>query len=196
MLNFDEICRQLNSHNWVPQKERMGILIIDMQEYFRSMSLLILKNIKEVVAAAREIPIPIFFTQHGHVSNRDDDTGMLGEWWSDLIFQGTPEAQLLPELDVRSEDTIVAKDRYNAFYRTELEEQLKEKNIKDLIIAGVMTNLCCETTARDAFVRDFRVFFLADGTSTVSEDFQYATLKNLAYGFATILTCKTLLSGL
>lgn len=51
-----------------------------------------------------------------------------------------------------------------------------------------MTNLCCETTAKDAFVRDCRVFFLADGTSTVDEDFQLATLKNLAYGFATLMS--------
>jgi isochorismate hydrolase len=52
-----------------------------------------------------------------------------------------------------------------------------------------MTNLCCETTARDAFVRNFRVFFLVDGTSTVSEDFHISTLKNLGYGFATLLSC-------
>ena len=52
-----------------------------------------------------------------------------------------------------------------------------------------MTNLCCETSARDAFVRDFRVFFLVDGASTVNEDFHLATLMNLGYGFATLLSC-------
>jgi isochorismate hydrolase len=117
---------------------------------------------------------------------------MLGEWWADLIMEGSEEAQLLGELDVQPKDSIFAKDRYSAFYKTGLEKKLKEQQIKDLVIGGVMTNLCCETTARDAFVRDFRVFFLADGTATVSEDFHLATLKNLAYGFATILTCGQL----
>jgi isochorismate hydrolase len=51
-----------------------------------------------------------------------------------------------------------------------------------------MTNLCCETTARDAFVRDFRVFFLADGTATANHDLHLSSLKNLAFGFATITT--------
>ena len=92
------------------------------------------------------------------------------------------------------EDTIIKKDRYSAFYKTDLEETLRAKNIKDLVLGGVMTNLCCETTARDAFVRDFRVLFLADGTSTTTADFHLATLKNLSYGFATLMTCDQAVS--
>jgi isochorismate hydrolase len=53
-----------------------------------------------------------------------------------------------------------------------------------------MTNLCCETTARDAFVNDFRVFFLSDGTATVGQEMHEASLRNLEYGFATLLMCE------
>jgi isochorismate hydrolase len=59
-----------------------------------------------------------------------------------------------------------------------------------------MTNLCCETTAGDAFMRDYRVFFLIDGTATGKEDHQLATLKNLGFGFATLLTCEELIQYL
>jgi len=59
-------------------------------------------------------------------------------------------------------------------------------------VAGVMTNLCCETTAREAFVRGFRVFFSVDATATSSVDLHEATLKNLAYGFAYFLDCERL----
>jgi len=52
-----------------------------------------------------------------------------------------------------------------------------------------MTNLCCETTARDAFMRDYRVFFLIDGTATGRSELHLATLKNLGFGFAYLLTC-------
>jgi isochorismate hydrolase len=62
--------------------------------------------------------------------------------------------------------------------------------MKELIIGGVMTNLCCETTARDAFVHDYEVFFLKDGTATQNEEFQQATLLNLSFGFAQIVTCQ------
>jgi nicotinamidase-related amidase len=114
---------------------------------------------------------------------------MLGRWWADLIFEGSDEARLIPELSVRKDDHIIPKNTYSAFHETELEDKLRGLKVTDLVIGGVMTNLCCETTARDAFVRNFRVFFLADGTSTISEDFHLATLKNLAYGFATLLSC-------
>ena len=80
--------------------------------------------------------------------------------------------------------------RYSAFYKTDLEQYLMSIGIKNVIIGGVMTNLCCETTARDAFVRDFRVFFLVDGTATVSKTYHFTTLRNLAYGFAYLKRCE------
>jgi isochorismate hydrolase len=56
--------------------------------------------------------------------------------------------------------------------------------VEDLVISGIMTNLCCESTARDAYFRDYRVFFPADGAGSVTEDMHVASLMNLAFGFA------------
>ena len=187
-MNIEETIQRLNTHNWIPEKEKTGILLIDLQEYFRGIILPVLGNIKNIIKTAREENIPLFFTQHGHEST--EESGMLGRWWADLIIKGSDEARILPELEVILEDTVIPKATYSAFHNTWLEEKLKEHGIQDLIIGGVMTNLCCETTARDAFVRDYRVFFLADGTSTVNADFHLATLKNLSYGFATLLSCS------
>ena len=103
---------------------------------------------------------------------------------------GTREHALLPELKVSGKDSKIPKNRYNAFHGTGLEEKLKSQKITDVIIGGVMTNLCCETTARDAFVWIFRVFFLEDGTQTASQDLHLASLKNLAFGFATLMTSE------
>ena len=97
---------------------------------------------------------------------------------------------------MESKDTIIPKKRYSAFYETDLDSILRSKGIQDLIISGVMTNLCCETTARDAFMRDYRVFFLIDGTATGKDDHHLATLKNLGFGFATLLTCDELIQNL
>jgi isochorismate hydrolase len=130
----------------------------------------------------------LFFTQHVH--EPEADHGMLGRWWSDLIIKGSNDASLLPELNVEEGDLVIHKTTYSAFHGTDLETKLKDSGIRDLVIGGVMTNLCCETTARDAFVRNFRVFFLADGTSTISEDFHLSTLKNLGYGFAILTSCR------
>lgn len=56
--------------------------------------------------------------------------------------------------------------------------------------------LCCETTVRDALMRDYRVFFLIDGTAAGEEDHQLATLKNLGFGFAYLITCDELIQHL
>lgn len=187
MQNIKDIVRQYNTHDWVPEKDRTALLLIDLQEYFRGIIGPILDNLVELISVTREIKIPLFFTQHGHKPKADH--GTLGKWWTDLIIQGSDEARLILELKVREEDIIIPKKTYSAFHETELEEKLRSMEVNDLVIGGVMTNLCCETTARDAFVRNFRVFFLADGTSTVSEDFHLSSLRNLSYGFATLLSC-------
>jgi isochorismate hydrolase len=194
MNDWEKIAKGLNAHDWRPVRDRTAIILMDCQEYFRGLISPILKNISGVIEAARRADVSLFFTQHGHI--RDGDPGILGDWWADIIIEGSESARLLPELGLQQKDTIIKKDRYSAFHKTGLEQMLRDKNIEDLIIGGVMTNLCCETTARDAFVRDFRVFFLVDGTATVNADFHLATLKNLAYGFATLMTCNQAISSL
>lgn len=194
MEQKEEIIQKYNTHNCVPERGRAAVLFIDLQEYFREIITPILENIKKVIQAAREANIPFFSTQHGHAPG--EDHGILGRWWNDLIIRGSKEANLLPELALNPEDHLIPKSTYSAFHQTGLEEKLRKMGLTDLIIGGVMTNLCCETTARDAFVRDFRVFFLADGTSTIREDFHLATLKNLGYGFATLLNCDQFIESI
>ena len=189
MREIDEIIRQFSAHQWAPEKGRTAVLLIDLQEYFRGIINPILENIVSLISAARKKKVPLFFTQHSHDTGADH--GMLGRWWPDLIIKGSNDSRLIPELNVKKVDCVIPKNTYSAFYETALEKKLKDLGVTDLVIGGVMTNLCCETTARDAFVRNFRVFFLADGTSTISKEFHLSTLKNLGYGFATLLSCQT-----
>jgi len=194
MKNIEDIIRQFNTHDWAPTEGQTALLLIDLQEYFRGIINPILDNIVRLISVTREKNIPLVFTQHGH--NPRSGHGMLGQWWTDLIIEGSADARLIPELEVRKEDHIILKNTYSAFHETGLEEKLRSLKVTDLVIGGVMTNLCCETTARDAFIRNFRVFFLADGTSTISEEFHLSTLKNLGYGFATLLGCDQYIDSL
>jgi isochorismate hydrolase len=172
-----------------------ALLVIDVQNYFHQMVQPILKNLLKVIQSCREKDIPILFTQHGHTDPRSD-AGILGQWWGEVIRHGTKDWQFLPEMKIESKDIILPKKRYSAFYGTDLDTILGSKGIQDLIISGVMTNLCCETTARDAFMRDYRVLFLIDGTAAGEEDHQLATLKNLGFGFAYLMTCDELIQHL
>ena len=160
-----------------------ALLVVDMQEYFAPLCEPIVETVNWAIGTCRTRGIAVFFTQHGHAEPRRDG-GMLGKWWGDLIVEGSAEHRLLGELQVAAQDPVVAKRRYDAFFGTELQSVLQQRGIRDLCVAGVMTNLCVETTARAAFVRDYRVRVLLDGTATASEELQIASLRNLAFGFA------------
>jgi isochorismate hydrolase len=116
---------------------------------------------------------------------------MLAVWWGDLINKRDPMCGISPKL-YHKNATVVKKTQYDAFYQTPLENLLREKGVTQVVITGVMTNLCCETTARSAFVRGFSVFFTVDGTATYNEEFHKATLLNLSYGFALPVLCNDL----
>ncbi len=177
-----------------PDPLRAALLLVDLQEYFRPVAAPILPALIRLVARCRARGVAVLHTQHGH-AEPSRDGGMLWEHWGDLIIEGTPAWALLPELEPRRDEPVFAKRRYSAFHGTALEPCLSERGITDLIIGGVMTNLCCETTARDAFLRDFRVFFLHDGNATFSSEYHQATLMNIAYGFGTVVGCEELFTG-
>lgn len=174
-----------------PSPKTSVLLVIDMQNHFSSIAKPILPTLTTTIHLCRRASIPIIFTRHRHKSPAD--YGMLSEWWSgDLIIDGTLDAELIPEIGRLGSELVVEKNTYSAFNGTGLEERLREMGVEEVIVTGVMTNLCCETTAREAFVRGFRVFFSTDATATASEELHQAALMNLAYGFAYLVDCKRL----
>jgi isochorismate hydrolase len=124
------------------------------------------------------------------------DGGIMSWWWEGMVIENTDDAKIHQSLAPRPEEKVIYKHRYSAFYNTDLEITLRCLKITDLVICGIMTNLCCETTAREAYMRDFRVFFLLDATGTVDEDLHLATLKNLAFGFAYVTKTEEILRKL
>lgn len=182
------------------KKEHCALLVIDMQKYFcddRSDACvpdagILMKKVQQLIKGFRTRKLPIFFTRH------IDDTekgSMMFEWWSQNIIADDPHSALSDEISV-DEDMVLDKHQYDAFLFTDLEDQLKKRKITQVVICGVLTNLCCETTARSAFMRGFYVFFLDDGTRTYTEDMHKATLLNLSYGFATIVNTQDVLRAI
>jgi ureidoacrylate peracid hydrolase len=109
---------------------------------------------------------------------------------------GSPGHDLWPELDVRAEDWIVRKSRFSAFIQgsSDLHERLRARGVDTLIVTGTVTNVCCESTARDAMMLDYKVFFVADGCSSHHPQEQAATLSNLANIFADVVAAREAVS--
>ena len=198
MLAEVELFRMRHPLRLVP--ERSALLILDMQQYFTRES-----SHAFIPAASAVIPgiaklyevcscrgLPTIFTRH---CNSSADAGMMSRWWRDTITESTPASEIVPDFD-RAGSTVIVKSQYDAFYQTQLEEILRQNGTTQVMICGVMTHLCCETTARSAFVRGFEVFFTIDGTATYNEAHHKATLLNLAHGFAVPVLIPEILAAL
>ena len=178
---------------------KLALIVVDMQGRFEEMSrkMNIIDNVVSVIEACHKEGVPVFFTQH------HDPNGMesiLGRWWKDPIFKGTDDWRMINEIEDISDkgtDTFIQdKTTYDSFHGTSLKKDLLDLGVDTVVVCGAMTNLCCETTARTAFVNNFNVTFLSDGNATSTQEFHDATIKNLEFGFATIKTCQEFLSTL
>jgi nicotinamidase-related amidase len=113
-----------------------------------------------------------------------------------MCHEGSPESEITDDIAPLPGEKVILKHRYSAFYNTDMETVLRCLNIEDLVITGIMTNMCCESTARDAYYRDYRVFFPADATGSINEEMHVASLLNLAFGFAYVTTANEVIQHL
>jgi bifunctional isochorismate lyase/aryl carrier protein len=168
--------------------EHAALLVLDMQAYFLQESshafipsaMAILPKVKSLIQMFTTRFRPVVFTRH---TNTPANAGQMLSWWKELIHPDSDLSSIVPELLTR-EGIVVEKHQYDAFFQTNLERILRDRKVRDVVITGVMTHLCCETTARSAFMHGYSVFIPVDGTATYNEAFHRASLLNLAHGFA------------
>jgi len=180
--------------------KNIALLVLDMQDFFLNSkshayipsSPWILRPISNFINFFSQNDLPMIFTRHISTMNKKD---IMNKWWKDTILENN-EYSLISNKINTYRGIIIKKNHYSAFYLTELERILKEKEVDQIIITGVFTNLCCETTARAAFMRNFKVFFAIDGTATYNEDLHLSSLKNLSHGFAICQPANELLKSL
>jgi nicotinamidase-related amidase len=188
-----------NQHTMDLNQEKCALLIIDMQNFFLDPhspsftcgGLAILPVLVRLARMFREKNRPVIYTRHVHHPD-NLDSGIMGWWWKGMCIEDSIESEIHPDLTPLPSEKVIFKHRYSAFYNTDLETILRCLKIEDLVISGIMTNMCCESTARDAYYRDYRVFFLADGTGSINEEMHLASLLNLSFGFACVTTADNI----
>ena len=125
------------------------------------------RNAAVAVAQARRAALPVVFTRHLYRPGRADEGRSLKQnspalAGIDGLQAGTWDAEVVNELGCGPGDLIVDKVRFDAFQWTSLEPLLRGLDVAELVVCGVVTNICVETTVRSAFMRDFPVTLLAD----------------------------------
>ena len=197
---------------------QVALLVIDVQrEYFDpdgpayvEHARDIVDNVNRLVDAFRAQGLPLVFVRHAHRSD-GSDAGRMGDFSApdeeDSFVEGTPRVEFISELHVEPGDVVVTKRRYSAFRGTELEAVLRTAGVRAVVVCGLMTSFCCETTARDAHGRDYEVLFVADavegpdledteGRAVPHDAVLTHTVTALRAGFAEIVTTDEVLERL
>jgi nicotinamidase-related amidase len=142
---------------------KRALLVIDVQnEYFTGKLPVTypansLDNILKAINVASEQSIPVVVVQH---TEPDEDAA--------FFKKGSSEWELHPEIAKQAYALQVEKHLPGSFTNTELEQWLRQEGIDTVVISGYMTQMCCDTTARQALHRGFDVEFLSDATGTLA----------------------------
>ncbi|GAA1515631.1 cysteine hydrolase family protein [Nocardioides humi] len=189
-------------------RRHLALLLIDLQEIF-------VRPPPAVVEAAGELPgihavlertvrlrerardrgVPVLYTRHvfrpGLV---DAPLAARDALRARALERGRPTAEIVAELAPSEEEAVVEKNRHDGFFGTDLAARLRELGVRRLVVAGVVTNLCVETTVRSAVQRDLDVTVAADCTSAPPQA-HARSLAAMADAFAVVADSPSLLLG-
>jgi len=195
---------------------KSALIVIDMQNTFLRPGAPvevpkgrdIVDNINRLNARLREIGVPVIWVTHANNSadGKNDWPEFFDHFVADEVRQKTIDGlapgadgqKIWPELDVAPEDTQIFKNRYSALISgsSSLESLLLGQGIDTLLIAGTKTNVCCESTARDAMMLDFKTVMLSDCCAALSDEEHRATLEIIIQQFGDVMTADEALAAL
>jgi nicotinamidase-related amidase len=171
---------------------KRALMVIDVQKEYFSGKVPVsypegsLENILKAMEAAQCSDIPLIIIQHTALQEN-----------AETFVKGTDAWEILPEISSQEYDHLVEKNFPGSFTGTDLEKWLRENDIDTITISGYMTQMCCDSTSRQAFHRGFKVEFLSDATGTLSlsnyagtvtgEELQRAILVTQAMRFSSVL---------
>jgi ureidoacrylate peracid hydrolase len=194
-----------------------ALLVVDVQNDFAaeggmmdregndlSMSQGIVPRLEQLIDEAREADVPVIFIRN--VYNTDANWYLSDVWLEQAarVRQGSyvihsvcaPDSWAGDFYKVRptEKDVIVTKHRFSAFQDTDLDLILRSQGVRTLIMTGIATNVCVESTARDGFFRDYYIAFTSDCTATFSKEDHEGTLKNIRRFFGEVVSADEVAS--
>lgn len=196
---------KLLSHETI-DAARTALVVIDMQNFFVAEGFMaevpaargIVPNINRMAKALRAAGGTVVWIQTTAV-------GALEEWGNHHKHMLTPDRaekrltqldesgdgfKIYPKLEALPSDLHLKKIKYSAFIpgSSDIDAQLKARGIETLLITGTVTNVCCESTARDAMMFDYRVVMLSDGNASLTDEEHAASLNNFMVFFGDVMT--------
>ena len=181
---------------------KTAFLVIDMLNFYVAevdTAISIVPNINRIATACREKGVPVIWV----IMTVADEVGAPSQWrlYHEYFFadakgknhltqlsEGHKGHELYPDLDVKVGEQIVHKKRFSPFIigSSDLHDRLQEKGIENLIVAGTATNMCSESTARDAMMLDYKVVMVKDANAARYDDDHLAGLTSFYQSFGDV----------
>ena len=196
------------------ETEKTALVVVDMQNYFLDEGQLagcpagqtIIDNINRIAEVVRKTSGTVIWIQNLAPANTPESwktlheryTSEKGELRIKSMTPGQWPFEIWPTLNVKDKDYRVIKRRYSAFIQgsSNIELILKDNLIQNILICGVATNVCCESTARDAMMLNYRTLMVSDGCATFSDEEHAAALISFYTNFGDVQNTEELCARL
>jgi len=213
---IDRVLARRGRFHWFEELDprRTALVIVDMQEVFCALgapaevpgSRDIVEPINRLTGELRKIGVPVIWVLHANSqsSGRSDWEMFFNYIVANEVRKKTLELlapghqQVWSGLTVGDGDTTIIKNRYSALIAgsSGLERLLRSLDVDTVLIAGTKTNICCEATARDAMMLDFKVVMVSDCCAALSDDEHRSALENMIQQFGDVMTGDEVLERL
>ncbi len=202
---------------WPLNRSRTAIVVVDMQNVFCepagalyvSATAAIIQPIAALLECARAMAVPVVYLRHV-VRGDGSDTGRMRDLYPNvdqILARDDPGIEIIDALSPKPGDVVVDKLFYSGFHNTDLGTVLRARDIDTLIICGTVTNVCCDTTIRDAVHREYKVIALSDANAAMdypdlgwgavgAADVQRVALTTFAYEFGEVATTANVIGRL
>ncbi|MFB6083612.1 MAG: cysteine hydrolase family protein [Halorientalis sp.] len=178
-----------------------AVVVVDMQNGFchpdgslyAPESEAVIDPIDDLVERARDAGVQVVYTRDVHPPEQFEDAHYYDEFerWGEHVVEGSWEAEIVAELDVRPEDHVVEKHTYDAFHETELDGWLSARGIDDLLFCGTLANVCVLHTAGSAGLRDYRPVLVEDAIGYIEADHHEYAIEHADWLFGEVTTLES-----
>ena len=191
--------RRLQTTDLRIDPQRSAVLVVDMlNDFFKPGGAMVLEGgevlyapIDRLTQAARSLGRPVFWlNQTLYPEDRLFDKRTVH------CLEGTWGAGIVEDLSFGADDVVIAKRRYSGFFQTDLDLHLRERDIRHVIVTGVVTNICVRSTVNDAFFLGYDVYVPRECVMATSPEHQETHLYDIDTHYGTVLGLDRLLAEL